>query len=238
MAPHYTYHKVDPDKGRRTESYIHYYVCAPQIKASQEEKHNNRVLARIVESWVLDSIHEVLESPGVIQRAIDKSRAEYEQDAEPNREALTLMRAALQENQTKIDQVLEAVTNGRATNALFAMLNERAASLRFEREKLQSEQRRLLQVLAPPANAFDLEVFRSTLSSFSALAQAAEPEELQRLVRLLVSRIDWAPDSASRIQFYYLPRRARGEDWFATNVQSDTPKGRTEDHSIIGSDFF
>src|SRR5690242_20498212 len=53
------------------------------------------------------------------------------------------------------------------------------------------------------------------------LAKVAESEELQRLVRLMVRRIEWRPDGEHRIQ-YYLPRPAPNREWFATSVQSDT----------------
>lgn len=64
---------------------------------------------------------------------------------------------------------------------------------------------------------------------------AAEPEELQRLLRLMVRKIEWMPDGEHRIQ-YYLPRPAVNRDWFATVVRSDTPgRIRTSNQGIMSA---
>ena len=65
-----------------------------------------------------------------------------------------------------------------------------------------------------------------TLCDFKELASVAEPEELQKLIRLAVRRIEWMPEGVHRVQFYYLPKTKkplsngdRGE--FATIAGSD-----------------
>jgi len=70
------------------------------------------------------------------------------------------------------------------------LLNEKAAQLKLERERLFLEHRRLNEALAPLEEHFDPEVFRGVLTNFAELAAEADPEELQRLLRFAVRRIE------------------------------------------------
>ena len=91
------------------------------------------------------------------------------------------------------------------TASLLAFLNQRAKELQMEREPLMAEQRRLQLELAPSEYELDAQTFHSYLSDFKRLAEAAEPQELQTLLRLTVKRMEWGPDGKHKVQFYPLP---------------------------------
>jgi len=74
------------------------------------------------------------------------------------------------------------------------MLNGRASELQREQERLKIEERELEHALRPVRSHFDTDVLRNTLRDFDTLCEAATPEEMQRLVRTLVHRIEWHPD--------------------------------------------
>jgi site-specific DNA recombinase len=240
MAPHYTYKK--PGKERKEETYIHYYVCARQIKGANTVNHKNRVPARLAEAWALETMQELLQTPGLIERAIGQAQADSEEELQPQQEAMALNRAALQENQAKIEAMLDAISSGQATGALFQMLNTKAAQLKLEREQLCHEQRHLQEALRPLEEHFDAELFRRNFLNFAEMAAQVEAEELQKLMRLFVRKIEWMPDGEHRAH-YYLPRGSKatpkigtlkakqpmseglsqGMDWFATNIRSGGP---------------
>lgn len=188
------------------------------------------ILAHRAESWVLDQVGQLVESPAVLERALHHAQAGCESDLEPQKEALSLTRAALLENQAQIDQMLETVGSGKASGALFDMLNEKAALLQRERERLRAEQRKLMQALLPMENSFDATTFGRRLADFATLAKAAEPEELQRLLRLTVRKMEWMPDGTHRVELY-LPMGAPGKtpstDWFKTNERSNGAERHT-----------
>lgn len=112
---------------------------------------------------------------------------------------------------------------------MWTLLNEKATRLKAERDGLLLEQRRLQEALAPLDNHFDADVQRSLLLRFEELAGVAEGEELQRLLRLMVRRVEWEPDGAHRVQFYHfqkpncLPNAEAGRQWFHTVMRYDIP---------------
>ena len=236
MTPHYTYHK--PGKERKKEAYFHYYVCAPQIRSSQKTPHKNRVSAKIAEGWMLETVQELVESSGLLEQCLESARQNFNRESGPEREALTINKTALQENQAQTDNLVEIISSGKATNALFEALNQRAADLRVERENLLKEQRRLTAALAPLGCGIDVRSVREQLVSFAEIIEEAEPEEMQRLMRLMVRRIEWMPQGAHRVQFYLQPLSTRrqkplkegvenektsfeaSQNWFATDVQN------------------
>ena len=63
---------------------------------------------------------------------------------------------------------------------------------------------------------FDAATFREVVTSFVELSSQVEPEELQRLLRLMVRRIERMPGGAHRAQYYHLPRTGNGKDRFYT----------------------
>ena len=71
MTPHYTSKTAKVSEsdllGRQ---YFHYYACAAQIKGTMEEQHKNRIKADVIESWMLDTVEELLQN----ERIIDESR--------------------------------------------------------------------------------------------------------------------------------------------------------------------
>lgn len=135
---------------------------------------------------------------------------------------------ALQQNQGQI-MLIESISSGNAQGALWELLNEKAAQLKLERERLLLEQRRLSEALTPLEEHFDAEVFHSILTNFMELAAEAEPEELQKLLRFTVRRIEWMPNNAHRLQLYHLakpsclPSANAGRQWFHTNVSNGSP---------------
>lgn len=150
-------------------------------------------------------------------------------------------------NQERIDNLVETITSGNADGALFEMLNRKASELRMEREKLLVEQRHLQEALAHLQSGLNAETFRSQLISWADVMQEARPEEKQRLIRLLVRKIEWQPEGNQTIEFFALPqlpqksRQIKNEktspetnqDWFATSVRYGCPgRIRTSDQSV------
>jgi hypothetical protein len=149
-------------------------------------------------------------------------------------------------NQERIDNLVETITSGNADGALFEMLNRKASELRMEREKLLVEQRHLQEALAHLQSGLNAETFRSQLISWADVMQEARPEK-QRLIRLLVRKIEWQSEGNQTIEFFALPqlpqesRQIKNEktspetnqDWFATSVRYGCPgRIRTSDQSV------
>lgn len=159
---------------------------------------------------------------------------------------MTINQAALHDNQIQIDRIVETISGGKATEALFEMLNKKAAALKSERQQLLSEQRQLKSALSPLHSGIDASAFRRQLIDFSDIVAEAQPDEMQRLMRLMVKQIEWMPKEsqaddlpgAHRVQFYAWPEQNQGlngtksdpskiektysdatQNRFATNVQ-------------------
>ncbi len=203
MTPHYTSKtaKVSNDDVQERQ-YFHYYACAAQIKGTMEEQHKNRIKADVIESWMLDTVEELLQSERVITKAVERAGEARSLNQRPQRAALELNRAARHENQKRVEEMLETVSSGNATGALWQMLNERATHLQVEGERLKREERQLNGEIANLEIDFDAQTFMKTLCDFKKLASVAEPEELQKLIRLAVRRIEWMPEGVHRVQFY------------------------------------
>jgi len=202
MSPHYVYHRPNPEKGRRTGSYIYHYLCAQKMKYRGGCDHSNRILAKVPEGWILDKINELVNFGTILEDALQIAWAKTEEKLQPTKETLTLCRKALEENQHKIDELLE--TAGQAKGALLDLFTEKANELKLERERLRIEQRRLNESLLPLNHHFDPSEYREVLGDFPLLAENMLPQELQRLLRLMVGRIDWMPDGCHRA-LYKLP---------------------------------
>ncbi len=228
MTPWYVHHK--PGKDRKKGSYLYYYICAQQQKQWKQCDHKNMIAAASAESWLLDRISELATSQSVIERALNCAKAKCESQLQPEQEGLALVRAALQENQQQAEQMLSSIASGNATGALWEMLNVKANELKMERERLHAEQRRLLTALQPLEHRFDAGAFCGMLADFSEVAQVAEPEELQRLLRLFVRRVEWMPQGEHRV-YYALDNlksgRLKEKVPVQTNVWSGGPDHRS-----------
>jgi site-specific DNA recombinase len=131
MSPHYVYHKPNEKEKRRTASYIYHYTCAQKMKYRQAVDHSNRVLARVAEKWVLDAIEDLATDKDLINRALEISWEKSAADLRPARDAFAECQRALQENQRKIDELLETAANARG--ALLDLFNEKAQGLKLQR---------------------------------------------------------------------------------------------------------
>ena len=203
MSPHYVFHKPNEKEKRRTASYIYHYTCAEKMKYRQAVNHSNRVLARVAESWVLDAIQDLMTSDDIVEPALLAGLSKGMAYLQPIKNSLAECQRALNENEGRINELVETATNARG--ALSDLLNEKAHNLKLERERLKMEQRRLNDQLAPLDYKFDWEEVRRALSDFGRIREFAEPVELQRLLRLIVRRVEWMPDNAHRV-YYYLPK--------------------------------
>lgn len=202
MTPYYVCHKPNPKENRRSTSYIYRYTCAQRIKYRGHCDHNNYVLARNAEEWIVEKIAELATAPNVVEEAIASVRERTEVTLNPVKEALALCATALEENQQQIDEMLATARN--ANGALLELLSERAHQLKLEREKLRLEQRRLKEELAPAQDQLDVKGFREVLSDFSEAREGMEPVKLQQLLRLLVRRVEWQPDGCHKVYYYAL----------------------------------
>ena len=102
--------------------------------------------------------------------------------------------------------MIETISSGKVTDALFVLLNKKANELKVAREALLIEQRQIVEGLTALDSGIDATVFRDQLIDFAEVIEEARPEEMQRLIRLLVKKIEWMPESADEgahnIQFY------------------------------------
>ncbi len=148
-------------------------------------------------------------------------------------------RKARRENQAKVDRLLESVASGEVTGPLLAMLSGKASELQREGERLKIEERGLERALLPVSTRLDVEMLRKTLGDFDALWEAATPEEVQRLVRVLVHRIEWQPDADKQtIEFYTSAQKqnqpsSRENGWLESDRLGSCPcRIRTSDPPI------
>ncbi len=161
-------------------------------------------------------------SPAVIEEALELAQQRSRSGLQPLYEAYKGTSEALRKVENDIESVLATASSGQAVGALWEMLNERAFRLKFEREQLIAEQRHLKEQLAPAETALDAAAFQRRLADFEGMRKTLHPEEVQRLLRLLVRRVEWAPKSTSaqrsltkaseveghhKLHFYVLPAK-------------------------------
>ena len=79
---------------------------------------------------------------------------------------------------------IETITSGAANSDMMAILNERAAELRAQREVLRQEVHRLNKSLIPTSDSFDVDRFQKALYNFEGVLSEAAPERIQKLLRL------------------------------------------------------
>jgi hypothetical protein len=60
--------------------------------------------------------------------------------------------------------------------------------------------------LTPLDENYNADGLRKLLSDFCSLAKNAHPEEMQKLLRLVVRRIEWKSMGSHRVQLYHLPK--------------------------------
>lgn len=240
MTPYYVMHKPNPKEKRRNASYIYYYICAhQQMHGRAHAVHSNRVLAKTCEVWLTEQLKNLATTEGLIERAVEMARAKCAGDLEPQQEALELCRQAMRENQAKVDRLLESVTSGEVSGALLSMLNGKASELQREQERLKAEARRLEQALLPLRSQFNAQPMRDTLQKFEALFEAATPEEIQRLARAVVHRLEWHPTGDSHILELYALAQTQNqpspgdEDWLESVRSLDCPRPRTFEPLIL-----
>ena len=105
----------------------------------------------------------------MLEQCFEHAWQNYHRQSKPQQDALAINKAALQENQGHIDNLIDTISSGQAAGALFEMLNSRANDLKMERERLLAEQRRILETLTPLPSDIDAEVFRQQLISFAEI---------------------------------------------------------------------
>jgi hypothetical protein len=172
----------------------------------------------------------------LIEQALENARNRAEGDLNPERETLALTRQALEKNHGAIEAMVNAISSGEAQGALWGLLNEKATQLKAERDGLMREQWRLMERVGALKTDFDASGLRGILSNFRRLAENAEPEELQRLLRLTVRRVEWTPDTGHKVQYFHLPKaenntrkpdclpgKDAGGQWFQTNIHNSSP---------------
>ncbi len=54
---------------------------------------------------------------------------------------------------------------------------------------------------------------QQTLNEFAALAKRADREKLQRLIRLMVQKIEWTPEGDQVVEFYHIPKARLDPLW-------------------------
>jgi hypothetical protein len=166
-------------------------------------------LAKNAEGWIVDRVADLASNPYILDEAFTVSRSKYERDVQPQRDALSVTQKALAENKAKADAMLETIGASGVAPELLAMLNEKAGELRWERSGLLLEARKLESMMQPIEKGFDALPLHSMLSRFSTLAQAAEPLEMQRILRAAVHKMEWLPERECVVDFYSFPDRPR-----------------------------
>ncbi len=210
MAPWYVKHRAGEDKDghkRKNDSFIHYYLCAKQQKNWEGCDHKNCTSASKTENWVWEQLRELATSDIAIDAALEAAYSKARVSLEPVLEAYHETGQALIKVERDIEKVLETASSGQAIGALWDMLNERAFRLKWERDQLLIEQRRLKEQLLPAQTNVDSALLRTKLLSLDIVRRAAYPDELQRLLRLMVRRIEWSPQGGGKVQLFALPKK-------------------------------
>ncbi len=228
VTSHYTYHQAGGH--RKKESCIHYYACARQVKGLHLAEHRNRVLASRAEERILNGVQHLFETPEIVQQAMVKARNRAEVSLSPKKKQAADVTKSLQANKEAVERLVATMTPGIFEGAAVEILQDQATQLKRERDRLEREHRQLTAELVTLTENFDSEAFQAALSNFARLAEKAEPDELRRLLRLLIARIEWLPDGEpARVHFYHMPKSPpsiEGGDWFATARQKDSPLRR------------
>ena len=230
MSPTYTYKKAGEEKAER---FYPYYICARQQMKSKSCGHKNRVRPDECEGWLLQLVSNLL-TDEMLERAIALAQSKADSTVEPHKQRLSLNRLALDDNQAQAQKLIATTQNGEVGPSLMAYLNDEAERLRREREGLLLEQRQLRDLLAPSEIPVDPQQIRELLGNFDRLVAFAEPEELQRLIRLIVRRVEWVPtDSGSvvhRVEIYLSNQRQGNltliknpNFWFESKQRLDGP---------------
>ncbi len=240
MTPYYVQHKPNLKEKRRSASRIHYYTCSNTHKNGPKvSEHKNRVLSEQAETQILQGIWRLAATESVIETALEGAMRRLEGDLSPETEALKLTNQALLEVEAQINNFLTTIGQGKANNALLALMNEKVDALTQQRERLNIEKQQRLAALEVLRQRPDAAALRDVLSSFSELAEEAEPEELQRLMRLIFNRIEWLPDGSFWVEIHHIPKSRHDsqeshlEKWFVTNERNGCPgRIRTSDPSV------
>jgi site-specific DNA recombinase len=200
MTPHYVFHKAG--KNRRKDSFVNYYVCTKHRKYGTDCDHRNRILARVVEEWVMERIKDFAALPHLLEISMQQALRRSEKNLQPLQEALARTRSGLQETEKQIEILMNTLTTGTASPTLMQMVNERAGELQQQRHALRADERRLLSQLAPLQHKPEAAALHRALSDISLLMENAEPEELQRLLQMMVRCVKWNPDGRCSMQVY------------------------------------
>lgn len=236
MTPWYIKHKAGQDKSgkkRKNDSYVFYYVCASQRKGWKAADHRNCILARRAEEWVLERLRVLMENQTVLEAALAVAHQSTQTDLAPTEEAWGANQKSLLQNESQTEEILKAIASGNVQGPLWQMLNTKANQLHLEREQLLMEARRLKELLLPLNENFDADEITSLLRDFRLLAQCAEPQDVQRLLRLCVRRIEWKTDGNIKLQLYKMgkgsplktnspPAQGASREWLYTDVCNDT----------------
>ena len=113
-------------------------------------------------------------------------------------------RAGLQETQKQIDSIVATIMSGTVNEAIVCLLNEKASALKLQRNNLRAQQQKLSIELTPLEEPFDANVFRKTPCSFDELVAEAQPQEMQRMLRLMLRKVEWGSDGTHNLHFYSL----------------------------------
>ncbi len=231
MTPHYVYHKPNPQAGRQNASFIYHYVCTQRVRYRNID-HTNRILARVPEAWIIDQISQLVKLDGVLARALEIGWAKTDDSLQPAKDALALCNRSLEENQRKIEELVAAALQ--TDGALMELLKEKAGEVKAERERLHAEQRQLSEAIAPLSQRVDASEIQDVLSDFLQLAEAAQPQEVRRLMRLIVRRIVWRRSGEHTVQYWLptrdtLPRTTRN-----MLVRNSSAAGRIPNTKLVG----
>jgi hypothetical protein len=233
MTPYFVQHKPNIKEKRRSASLIHYYVCSNAHKnRRQVTGHMNRVLARKAEEQILKAIWKLGLMDTVLEAALEGAMQRLEDELSPEEESLKVTEQALHSVDQEITNFLETIGQGRANDTLITLINGRIAALTHQRAQLQDERRRYLEALKVLKEPPDPARLQALLMKFSELVEEADSLELQRLLRLVIHRIDWNPDGSFWLEVHYVPKSRHDSEeshldqWFVTNVWNDCPWGR------------
>jgi hypothetical protein len=154
----------------------------------------------------LERLHDLVGSPVVLEHALQAAWTKSKKQMAPEQQSLEQNWNALQENQTQVDNLTELIASGQVSVAMLDLLNERAMKLKNLRDHLRREQQQLLSRLSPLERDFNATGLSHILRDFNRLRVNATPEELQRLLRWAVRKVDWQPDGQHRMQLFHLPK--------------------------------
>ena len=210
--------------GRR----FYWYLCSRKQRNYKQVDHSNRIRADKLEDWVISQLVFLSENPKMIQAGLEKQLEAANQKQAPQRETLRRLTLADKKVEEEKSRVVDSIATGSMTGALLSAVNDKFAMLEQEQNQLQSQIDTLKQQIDHSAyDSFDPEDFSAHLGDWSALMEAATPEEKRELLKECVRSISHDREIGNQLELFSEIAEVRTTEhtWRAWRDLNARPRG-------------